>query len=148
MGKQTLIADIFRGGERLGVIRFSGTVPTLEHVKDQTLSDFVERSLTSGIDRFRDIHEDKTFRTVREPITKDDPGFPLAFLEWLRRHGFDVRERHPEVDEEINLLLRRLPDETLKSKVAAELPSMNYLEKTLILESLRRRFSGGEMRSN
>ena len=137
-----MIADISKHNQRLGTLNFGDDGKlTFEGEIDRELAAFVKQSLERGITRSKDIRKGTAQVIVEEPISSDNQLFPLAFIEWLSSHGYDVTVRHPEVDQEIEKLLGNIPDtpdtHELKDKIRAELPSMNYLEKTFILEKLK-----------
>ncbi len=136
-----MTTDIYRGTTHLGTLQVDESGYTLKPISDSTLKALLDRSFREGVHRFRDVHDENRQIIVREPIKPEHPGFPLALFEWLRSQGLDVRIRHPEVDEEIRLLLAKLPDNQLiKGQVLQQLSSMNYLEKTFIIEKLKEKF--------
>lgn len=142
-----MIVDVYRGKDRVGTLRLDRSSHNVERTSDKSFSGLIDRAFRSGIDRLRDIVHDGAHSVVREPVKPNEPGFALALIEWLRRRGFEVRIRHPEVDKEIRSILANLPnDQPLKGKILNELPTMSYLEKTFILTKLQEKLGISAMK--
>lgn len=108
---------------------------------DQDFFDFVSKIIQQGwVDALADIPESKNVLSIiKRRVSKDDPNFHLAFKQFLERKGYDVEEKHPEVEKEIRQLLADFPDEDLdKQDILKRLPDMSYLEQTIILEGLHK----------
>lgn len=134
-----MIIDILKNNTYLGTLKFEENVPIFEGKCDEKLRKFVERSLKTGISCFRDVRIDSESSIIEEDVAKDDPLYTLAFTEWLKRHDYEVRQQHPEVDKEIHELAQKIPDDNpVKKQILKELGGMNYLEKTFILKKLKK----------
>ena len=134
-------AKIFNKNESyLGIISFNkSNMPILKEGGDDNLLNFIEDALKNGIKQNKELVEDNKRVIYEVDIKQSDSNFPLAFLEWLRRHGYKVEILHPEVDKEIDELSKKIPkDNPIRKKIAEDLPNMTYLEKTFILEVLRK----------
>ncbi|MBI4120385.1 MAG: hypothetical protein HY454_02865 [Parcubacteria group bacterium] len=135
--------SVLRNNKYLGTLDFDASnAPVWQNGFDDELADFVRQSLEKGIIRLRDIETDSGRVIIKEPIRQTDPLFPLAFKEWLRGHGYLVREEHPETDERIKQSLNQFPNDwPAKTKILNELSNMSHLEKTFILEKLEDKVS-------
>lgn len=129
-------------GNNLGAVSFSETnQPQFIGTSDKKFEQFVLDSLKNGIKRVVDVHtpENNGLTMIEEPVSQSDPGFPLAFKEFLERVGYEVIEKHPETEEEIHKLLADFPnDNEDKIDILKKLPEMSYLEQTIILEGLKK----------
>lgn len=130
-------------GKAVGTLVFGkDNIPQLSGSADEALQSFVSSSLKSGITRLCDIHTDSQSTIVEERIDQSDTNFPLAFIQWLQRHGYNVELQHPEADERIRKLTDALPKgNELREKILQTLPTMSYLEKTFILKKLEESLS-------
>lgn|SRR3989344_1971904 len=101
---------------------------------------FVDSLITTGVPRLIDIPNEETnsLTIVEEQgVQYTDPSFPLALKEYLERSGYDVVEKHPEVEEKIAKLLAEFPDNNPdKEDILKRLPEMSYLEQSAMLEGL------------
>lgn len=101
------------------------------------LQAFLELAQKNGIRGRKEILTKEKRTIVDTFIEPSDPHFSVHFIPWLEKNGFEIRNDDEDMDAEIRQLLVNLPEETLKEKTLAELPAMNYLEKTYILSVLQ-----------
>lgn len=135
-----------REGKLLGTLSFpeSNQVQFIDK-PDKEFANFVKQAQEQGITQLRDIYDEqtKTFSLVEGPIGQGDKNYPLAFREFLERHGYQVEELHLEIEAEITRLLADFPDNNQdKIDMLRRLPDMSYLEQTFILEELKKLPSG------
>lgn len=134
-----IIAVFLRNQELAQVTLHAGQGPTFNEGADQKFVKFFTKAMEGEITALHDVHEKNVHLKVLEPVRPSDPNFYLAVIQWLERQGYDVLTLHPEVDEEIGTLLDQLPvGHTLKSEIERVLPTATYLEKTYLLEQLRK----------
>ena len=129
-----------RDNNELGLVETDNNQVKLFGDHNESLADFVIQSQKTGITRVRDVYDSElgSFTMVVEPVERTDPSYALAFKEFLERSGYDVVEKHPEVEEEIRKFLAEFPvDNPDKLDILQRLPEMSYLEQTAILEGLK-----------
>lgn len=100
---------------------------------------FVDSLVDKGVTRLIDVPDEKTnsLTITEQAIQQADPNFPIALKEFLKRSGYEVTEKHPEVEKEIANLLAEFPDDNPdKQDILKRLPEMSYLEQSIILEGL------------
>ncbi len=120
----------------IGTLSVATTVSIVESASDE-LTSLVAGIQKDGIQARREILE-KDQRTIIEvPITVLEKDFELSLIEWLQRKGFTVVWDTSDLDQEIILQVGLLSDQENKEKILKELPTMNYLEKTYILDILK-----------
>lgn len=129
-----------REGKKLGEVAWNNG--SIEYSSDcvNELKNFIADSIRERqIHAFRDIHDlkENTSAIIAAPIDISDPLFPLALRDFLLAHGYDVRERIEEEEEEIRKSLEFFPDSEEKQDMLKRLPDMTRLEKTFILEKLK-----------
>jgi len=128
---------VFQSGTERGRISFDiDHKPMMNPEADPALVDFLSASLKSDIDAFHDFVREPIRLKIKRRVSQSDPLFPLAVKQWLERHGYEVRELHPEVDEKIAETLSKVTNEDLVHRIQDLLPSATYLEKTYLLEQL------------
>ena len=107
---------------------------------DAEFVSWLESCLKNGITRFVDLPDEATHSlTITEQgVSSDDPGFPLALKEFLTSSGYEIIEKHPEIEEEIKQFLAVFPDDNKDKKdILQRLPKMSHLEQTTILKGLQ-----------
>ena len=128
---------ILRSDKELGWLSFDAeNNPVLSSEMDGSFVDFIRVSQTEGIDMLCDIQEGSRRMQVKRKVEPTNFLFPLAMKQWLERHGYEVREFHPEVDEKIARALEKLTDPDLVRRIREALRAASYLEKTYLLEQL------------
>ncbi len=137
-------AQIFKNNASLGELSFFADGRP-DFLGDETTGKFIREAHKRGITVVRDIPVSEGRAIVEGPAEKDDSHYPLAFVEWLRRQGYEVLLEHPDVDEELLRLTEKLESDAdgalLKGKIEEILRDANFLEKTFLLEQLRKRFA-------
>lgn len=131
-------------GSELGSITVSETNEVIFDDQCQPqLKKFIDAALAEGIRSRREIYdtEQKVFVLIEVPIERTDPLFPLAFRDFLKRSRYIVEEMHPKVDAEIKRLLAAIPNGGDKQYIHERLPALSCLDKTFILEMLRKAHS-------
>lgn len=109
-------------------------------VSDDVFVARLKAAVQKGIQQRKDFYNKEKNRYImaEKPIASSDPHFPLAFKDFLKREGYRVSERTPELDAEIIRILEIIPDEnTDKANILKRLPLMTRLEKSFIMEGLR-----------
>ena len=89
----------------------------------------------------REYYDDKERRFVIMcgPADKTAPSYPLAVRDQFIAEGFLAEEADLEIDAEITKLLENYPDDVPeKGDILGRLPSMYRLQKTSMLQELRR----------
>lgn len=130
------ITDVFLNGQPVGTIEFLNQKPRVL-AGSTKFRNFISNSISTGISRHRHIHQGNRSEIVEEPVTCDDLNYQLAFIEWIRRQGYTVVERRPELEAELSRLVDEVKDEKLKQKIFGELPKCSYREKTMLLRVLK-----------
>jgi hypothetical protein len=128
-------------GDYLGMIEFIDNKPQLiGDDYDKDFARFVRGSIDKGITVLKDQYDekDRMFVMSEESISSDDSLFPTAFKEYLRRSGYNVVEKRPEVEEEIRQLLKEYPDNEDKKDILSRLSEISYLEQTLLIKGLKK----------
>lgn len=136
-----MIVEIIKNRTKLGAINFlpDGKLSYIEEPSPEFRS-WIESLLSAGVTRFIDVPNEgnHSLTIIDQKVLSTDPNFPLALKEYLERSGYEVIEKHPEVEKEIAKLLAEFPnDNSDKKDVLKRLPEMSYLEQTTILEGLR-----------
>ena len=123
----------------LGRIFFERNKPIFDGVEDADFLDFVKLAEKRGITRFIETYDDANDQFVfsEAPVNQSDPNYHLAFIKYLERNNYDVIDEHPEVDDEINLLLQKYPADENKKQLITKLSQMSYLQKSFLLDELR-----------
>lgn len=129
-------------GKFLGkIILRPGQKPEIVEPTAGAFSHFVEICWQEGITDLREFYDDQNkFYTLMETeIKKNDPLYPLAFRDFLRRAGFMVNELHLELEAEIKQLLTSFSDDNVDKKdILSRLPSMSYHEQTFLVKKLKK----------
>lgn len=131
-----------KGGKKLGEISCDKGAPEYSPDCDEDLKRFIEASILGrDIHVFRDLHDSEANKSaiVAAPIDPGDELFPLALRDFLFAHGYEVRERIAAEEREIGEFLESFPDSREKRDILGRLPDMTHLEKTFILEQLKKR---------
>lgn len=107
---------------------------------DEDIITFAQQYWKEGVDVVRDAYNHKTHASniVTRKIHNNDPHFELAFIEFLKEHGYEVRVRNLEDEAEIKTLLEVIPDDNENKKhILQRLSVMSRLEQTFLLKQLR-----------
>lgn len=129
-----------RGENReLGILKFHDHEPIVEG--DATFKESILQALRKGITQWRHVWlSENQSAIIQSSVTRTDSNFPLALVDWLRRQGYEVLEEHPGVDKEFEELVTKIStDNPLHTKLRKHLPTATYLEKTFLLEILKKK---------
>lgn len=133
-----MTADVSMTGVWQGNITFQDGKVIADPATTSVLRERIEGLRTGGFRVYVDYRVGTDHVMVSEPIRPDDSNYALGFIQALERMGYDVVQRHPEVDVEIQGLIQQLPDDhPARKKLDEFLPAMTYLEKTYIRNQLR-----------
>ena len=130
---------IRRENRELGILKFRDHEPIVEG--DSAFKKSISQALQKGITQWRHgwLSEDQS-AIMQSSIARTDPYFPLALVDWLQRQGYEVLEEHPEVDREFEELVTKIPtDNPLHAKLRKHFPTATHLEKTFLLEILKKK---------
>ncbi len=98
----------------------------------------IQKLIRDGVPRLRHDQSAQEDIISIEMVKDSDANFVYALREHLIKIGFDVVERHPEMEVEIKSILADFPDSNPDKKdILADLESMSYLEQTALLKGLR-----------
>ncbi|MDO8574273.1 MAG: hypothetical protein Q7R86_01460 [bacterium] len=110
---------------------------SFERYVDEKFRQFVQESVAKGIIALRDINHRNIRIKVSEKVSTSHPLFGLALRQWLEHQGYEVVDLHPETDTELSELLNKSSAE-VRNKIEPLLPTASYLEKTYLIEQLRK----------
>lgn len=106
---------------------------------NKELSFLISKLINEGAPVRGDIIENGVYTTIEIVVKPQDPSFPYAVRDYLTDLGYDVTEKYPEVEKEIEKLLADFPnDNEDKIDILRRLSEMSYLEMTAILEGLEK----------
>ncbi len=130
-----MTALIRKNGHTLGELTFAGTTPIFSGTDRDlaALLDIAELPVTKDI---YDSHE-KKFTMMQATVSRGHELFPVAITQYLKRHGYETSEYHPETQNAIRALLETFPDDNEdKQYFLSRLSDMSRLEQTLLLREL------------
>lgn len=137
--------DVYQFGVWQGSLAFRDGLVIADPATDPTFKQRVDELSASELRPYQDVRFGNDQVMVAAPMRRDDPGYSLGFLQCLERMGYEVVQRHPEVDAEIEQLAQQLPDNHLThQKIDEILSTLSNLEKTYIRDSLRAAVSKGQ----
>lgn len=133
-----MTVDLYQFGVWQGSVAFQDGQLTADPSTDPVLKQHIDELQAGEIRPYQDYRIGNDQVMVATPMRRDDPNYPLGFCQMLERAGYDVVQRHPEVDEEIRRLASQLPNRQAASeKLDSLLPTMTHLEKTYVRDALR-----------
>ena len=100
-----------------------------------------EAMMRDGVRRKRCMFDAKkmTHTIVEESVGSDDPHFALAFFEYLECAGYGIEGVHHDLDMNLKRMLGALPQSPERDEVLQDFSLLTHLEKTALLESLRKK---------
>lgn len=133
-----MTVDLSQCGAWLGSIMFQHGQLTIDPSSDPILQKEIAALRAGEIRPYQDHRVGTTQVMVATPMRRDDPNYALGFCQMLERAGYDVVQRHPEVDDEIRRLAAQVSNSSvLSEKLDTLLPTMTHLEKTYVRDALR-----------
>lgn len=133
---------IFKKEEFLAKLELRGNQVVVKEIPDVNFKVILDSVFKDGVPRFFDF-ENKDGREMAVSVIKpNEKDFDLALLGWLRRNGYQVEIVDPKLDKTVESLIKNLPDSPFKSGAVRELPNMTYLEKTFLLEEIKKTDKG------
>ncbi|MBI2035202.1 MAG: hypothetical protein HYT12_00785 [Candidatus Liptonbacteria bacterium] len=123
-------------------LELRGNQVVVKEIPDVNFKVILDSVFKDGVPRFFDF-ENKDGREMAVSVIKpNEKDFDLALLGWLRRNGYQVEIVDPKLDKTVESLIKNLPDSPFKSGAVRELPNMTYLEKTFLLEEIKKTDKG------
>lgn len=142
-----MLVDVYQTGVWQGSLTFQDGQVTVDSATDPTLRMRVDELRAGEIRPYQDYRIGDANVMVATPMRQDDPAYALGFCQCLERAGYEVVQRHPGVDIEIQHLVQQLQtDHPARKKLDELLPTMTHLEKTYIRDELRATLSKKQMR--
>lgn len=108
---------------------------------DGEFKSFLENEIEKGIFATKDVFDksSKAFVMSKQEVKKEEALFGFAVIELVRVNGFKVGEEEPKINQNVKSVLKEFSDDNEdKKELLNKLPSMTYLEKTLLLRELRK----------
>ncbi len=134
-----MILEVKKNNKELAVLEFNDGKFSIGHNCDARFSKFLSASIKKGIPVSFEVYDnnEKSFAM----LTKIVPGSeikPYMLRDFLKSEGYIVNELHPEIDSEINDLLKDVPDDSPDKRfITDRLPKMSHLERTYVLDALK-----------
>lgn len=133
-----MTVDLYQFGVWQGSMAFQNSQLTVDPSTDPILKQRIDELHAGEIKPYQDFRIGNDQVMVATPMRRDDPNYALGFCQMLERAGYDVVQRHPEVDEEIRRFVSQLSNSQAASeKLDALLSTMTHLEKTYVRDKLR-----------
>jgi|GEM_PF-6308134 len=127
-------------GDSLITIKCNPDNIEFEDIQDEKFRSWLKEQISGGITQTKEVYnpDSKTYSIIEGPIEKNDANYCLVLKDFLKRSGYVVIEKHPEIEEEIKEILKKIPDDNEDKKIILEkLHNLSYLEQTTILEELK-----------
>lgn len=104
---------------------------------DENFKTLVEQCIREGVPSVIHHHKDTALIAVFKNTLPNEKNFEFEFMKHLEANGYDAYEKHKELEQDIEALLRCLSGgEKVKDDIIKHFPEMNYLEKTYIKNEL------------
>lgn len=138
-----ILYNVFNREKLVGIVGFDekGEINKKENCS-QEIENIVSVLLTEGIDMNQCIsgkdNKNTYHNLVKEKIMPNHHLFSLAFRDNLTSQGYRVIEIRTDIDEKINFLIGLGKASADTVNLCNNLADMSYLEKTYILEKLKR----------